>query len=444
MGWRVLRWEYNGLRAFLWPELEPNIMTNAAEVIGLLFSCSSCMAVDKVPETQPAKQVIQMHLQHRPIEGQGHDNLGYGTCQWLYPFDGPPEKLLAQPKYKSAKPVFYAARFGDTQDKTFTMVIDEGGETGGGYNLLYVDKNNDNRIDSDKERIPFQLGTTRGSPPLRIELNITTAGKTVTHSFSFSSFPYKDKDNPVERIHANLRNGSCYSGQAVIEGKPRKIAVADLNSNGLFNDVEKSVFSGDRFFVDMPDRTKERPSGGNMQSFPYGQYTRINDSWYSIAATPDGSQIEISQAQPALGIVTAAKPICEITLWSESQKQTLDLSTGSTRGLVGSYEVLNVRLRDKDAKGDVWELEGYFPFNAPKITVQKGEETRIAAGLPLRVEIQPAKASDGHSIEFKTMITGSSGGEYRWRLMKSSEPKAGFEIQDKAGKVILSHSFEFG
>ena len=60
------------------------------------------------------KQVVEMTLQPRPLDGG--DDLGYGTCQWLHPFDEPQEELLEQPRYASPRPVFYAARFGDSED----------------------------------------------------------------------------------------------------------------------------------------------------------------------------------------------------------------------------------------------------------------------------------------------------------------------------------------
>ena len=103
---------------------------------------------------------------------------------------------------------------------------------------------------------------------------------------SFSAFDYCDEKNVVPAIHANLRDGSYYVGEAVIGGKTCKIAIADLNSNGLFNDVEQDLFRGDRFFVNSG-------AGDRFdQSFPYGKFTRISGQWYSIVASPDGKQTE--------------------------------------------------------------------------------------------------------------------------------------------------------
>jgi hypothetical protein len=321
-------------------------------------------------------------------------------------------------------------------------VIDESGGTGQGYDLLYVDTDNDNRLE-DSERILFELGTTRGSPPLHIALDITTAGKTARHHFKFSSFLYTDDNNPVEKIHANLRNGSCYAGEAVFGGKQRRIVIADLDSNGLFNDVERGIFDGDRFFVDMSEDGSDRPEGKNLASYPYGQYTKIIDTWYSVTATPDGSRVEIVRATPTFGTVKGPTHLAAVTLYSSTQKQTLDLSKGSSRALVGTYKLLSVTVRETDDENGIWELQGNFRSGSPTVAVEKEGTTRIKAGPPFRVAINPLRTTKEGAVELKSVITGSASGVYRWRRMKSTTPTGGLAVTKRTGEIVLSSDFEF-
>ncbi len=248
------------------------------------------------------------------------DMTGFGNCQWLYPLDEPNETLLEQPEYKSDKLYYYAAKYGDAEDNIHTIVIDEIRGTGTGYNTVYIDLDNDNRIDPNNEKYSFQLGTTRKTIPIRIKLTVTAGGKKIPYYFSFSAFPYTDEKNPGNKIHANARNSSIFVGTAVFGNRQYKIAIADLNSNGLFNDVEKGIFRGDRFFVDLDGDGKFKHSSRTSkpeEGFPYSKYTHIEGKWYSVQATPDGTTIQIVPAQPQFGTVITQKNVETVDLYSD-------------------------------------------------------------------------------------------------------------------------------
>lgn len=393
---------------------------------------------------EPEAQIVSMTLRKRPLEGG--DPLGYGNCQWLYPSDTPLEPKLELPPFGSTKPIYFSARLGDTKDNTFSLAMDEGAGDGAGYDVLYVDKNNDNRLDATAERISFSMGTRRGSPPLHVAFDVTTGNKTATIHFRFSSFPYTDDDWPVEKIHANLRDSSYYVGEATFGGALRKIAIADLDTNGLFNDPEKRLFEGDRFFVDLPDDPNQPSSRKYWDSFPYGTYTEIAGQWYSVVATPDGSQVTIRPAKPEFGTVEAPAQIAEATLYSDAlkQKQTLTFSKGRARGLLGPYKLNNVVVRDTRSTGGTWDIRGSFRSVTKTITIEKERIARLEAGPPFRLEIEPTKSKTEGAVDLKSVITGCSGGAYRWYKMNSERPRGAVVVTDEKGEVVLSEQFAFG
>jgi len=94
-----------------------------------------------LPAEGPASQPCEMEMS---TQDSNTLSLGFGSSQWLYPLDAPREKMAQEPKYKSARPVHYAAVLGDAADNVHTLVIDESGGTGKGYDTLYVDADNDN------------------------------------------------------------------------------------------------------------------------------------------------------------------------------------------------------------------------------------------------------------------------------------------------------------
>jgi hypothetical protein len=358
----------------------------------------------------------------------------------------------------SEKPVYYAAVYGDAEDNTHTMVIDESEGAGEGYDVVYVDADNDNRLDETRERFEFPLGTTRHTDPLRIRLLVAAGGARVPYYVNFSAFPYTDDNHSVENIHANLRNSSYYEGEADLFGERRKIAISDLDSNGLFHDAEQGLFDGDRFFVDLDGDGETRSHGEDEESFPYGRYTRIAGQWFSIVASADGSRVEIACADPPLGKVEVPQRISRASLFSDTQPLYLKFVAGEDSAVAGTYTVHSVALYG----GDRWQLPGAYSENRPTVTIREGETTRLVVGEPLKVEAAAVAKDEEGTIDFSLVITGIGGERYRWRkrpgapprpsltdsilrfLSGTSDGRPGFEIVDQDGQVIARQQFEYG
>jgi len=384
------------------------------------------------------KQTVTMELYEAPDIS---DMTGYGNCQWLYPLEEPNETLLEQPDYNSNKLYYYAAKYGDADDNIHAIVLDESQGTGTGYNTVYVDLDNDNRIDENNERFSFELGSTRKTIPVRIKLTVTAGGKKIPYYFNFSAFPYTDENNPGNKVHANARNSSIFTGKANFGDRQYKIAIADLNSNGLFNDVEKGIFRGDRFFVDLDGDGKFQHSSRSSkpeEGFPYSKYTHIDGKWYSVQATPDGTTIQISPAQPEFGTVLAQNNIETVDLYSDIQSQRLHFSEGSAEAITGTYDLALIQLSKLD-----WKCQGTFRSEWPQVTIKPGVETQIDDVFPLLVSIEPTAKSASDVVQLKPMITGANGGSYRCPNGMGG-PVGSFEIHNLKGQVITSEKFEYG
>lgn len=411
-------------------------------LVGLITVClcmllPGCATAPEKVKVIGETQTIGMAMTSSP---EGTLDLGFGTCQWLYPHDKPQEALENEPKYGSVNPIYYAATFGDAKDNTYTFVLDESSGTGTGYDRVYVDLDNDNRLDASRENFSVQLSglTQDEEKPLRVTLLVRAAGEVINYSFSFTAFHYSDENKPEKRIHANARNSAYYLGEAVINGQRRKIALADLNSNGLFNDPEPHLFGGDRFFVDLDGDGKFRDSSPRWEeSLPYGKYTRLGNEWYSIAATPEGKSLKIAKVEPPLGTVEGPPENCGLVLRSDSQSLWLDFSKGRAAAIVGTYRPASVYLNWDNGSDREQRLSGTFLENAGKIVVRKGETTTLRAGPPLQVEITTSRAKDPDCVGLDLQVTGQGGEAYRVR-------EARFEIQDEHGEVVASAPFEYG
>ena len=387
------------------------------------------------------RQTVEMDLYEGPdVTNKTH----YGNCQWLYPLDEPNEPLAEQPDYRSARPYCYAARYGDARDNTYTIVLDESGGTGTGYDTVYADVNNDNRIDPKAEMFPFQLGTTRHAEPVRIRLTVSAGGRTFPYSFEFTAFPYKGTNHPIEKIHANCRNSSIFVGRAVFDGEEHEIGIADLNSNGLFNDTEQGLFRGDRFFVDFDgDGSFQSSNNAESESYSYGRYTKIAGKWYTVKARPDGQSIEIAVAQPELATVKAPRGIGTVDLHSPAQSLHLVFSDGSAQAITGTYKVASVQLSLSDSRNRVWTASGSFREEDMRLHVKPDADVQLPEMLPLTVSVEPTGEAPFAEVSLSAKIVSPAGGAFR-TARSAGRPSGGFEIQDADGKRVAGADFEYG
>lgn len=394
-----------------------------------------------IGQNNVSKQTIEMEL----FENSDMPHItGYGNCQWLWPLNEPNETLLEQPDYKSDKLYYYAAKYGDAEDNIYTIVLDESGGIGKGYDTVYVDSDNDNRIEPNEEKFSFKMSTTSNAIPLRMKLTVSAGGKKIPYYFNFTAFPYKDENNPIEKIHANARNSSIFTGQAYLNGKKYKIGIADLNSNGLFNDVEQGLFKGDRFLVDFNnDGLFQDPLDVRQESFSYGRYTKIAENWFTIVADPSGTSIEISPASPDIVTMRVPKDINSIDLLSAIQSQRLNFSGGTAEAVTGDYRLAAMKLSMPDSQDQTWTATGSFRENQPDISLKKGEVKVLPEVLPFTVSIEPSGKSPFEEVTFTSKITTSMGGVFRTPRTKQ-QPNGGFEIQDADGKTIASGTFKYG
>lgn len=404
-------------------------------------------------EASEPGQIQVVHLE--PFHGPDvSDVTHYGNCQWLYPQDEPNEALQSEPEYGSEKPIYYAARYGDAEDNIFTISLDETGGTGTGYDTLYADLNNDNRLDGKTERYPITMSglTTREKAPVNLCLQVRSGGKTIPYSFEFTAFRYKGDRHPIEKVHANCRNSTIFTGYAEWGGKRCKMAVADLDSNGLFNDYEKGIFNGDRIFVDFDGDGVFRSTSGQgkkKESFPYARYSEIDGNWYRLEVTPDGGTLSIQAARPTFGQLTGDKDVYAVNLVGPEQFLSLELNDGAVKAITGDYSIYSIAYRRKDDAYRTWTLEGSFRRDEYKIpiSIKKNAPTKLPEFLPLFASVEPKTTTEKGTLSLEPRLVNGKGLAFRFPYViepHHQKAEGALEVRDNSGKIILSKDFEYG
>lgn len=408
---------------------------------------SGCHWVSDIPFNNHDGQIVRMKMQKgAEATPDGVRRLGYAPQQWLYPSNEPRETLLQEPIYKSTKPIYLTAQYGDGEDTTFTLVLDESGGTESGYDRVYVDVNNDNRLDESEEGFPFRLGTSNRITPLRIEIMISAGDRRVPYTFDFRAFRYIHDGYLDHEIHGQAANPSYYLSEADFDGKQRLIALADLNSNGLFNEPPKAGrYTGDRQYIDLNgdglfDTFMISSREAQDEDFPYGQPLCVDGKWYTLTASADGSYVQVASAESLIGTIEAKEPFAHITLRSDHQLLAVDLSDGPVRMLSGRYRIEGMVLEAKDGSGDTWRMEGN---PGGELTVRSGRTTRLDYGPPIRTTVEPAPTQDPGIVELSLSISGAKGEGYGCPTKKGGKLVAGFEVRDTTGQVVFNKEFGF-
>ncbi|TWU12921.1 hypothetical protein CA54_17470 [Symmachiella macrocystis] len=400
----------------------------------LIFMTLACSAT---PTRADSPQTIEMEL-----AGQdGNEQHGYGNCQWLHPHDKCQEPELQLPELVSENPVFYAAKFGEADDRVFTFVIDESDGTDQGYDVVYADADNDNRIDPETERFPFTLGSSSKTKPVRIRLLVANGDIITPYYVDFTAFRYRDKKHPQKKVHANLRNSSYYLGEADFEGRRHKFIVLDLNSNGRYNDYEPKLFKGDRLLIDLDGdgRFRSFDDPKKNESFPLSRFTSVAGRWFSIVPSPDGSRAKVAAADPPVGVLEASPHIKRVSVRSSSQTLDLVFNEGRAEAIVGAYEVHSVELTSPKGESLEWSLVSRIDKDRPKLVVAKGEILKFEFGEPLRVELEvEPQENRARMVKLRMQIVGNRGENYLYNEDREIVAPPGLIVLDSNERPVAT------
>jgi len=397
--------------------------------IGSILLCSHLWAED---EDRVEPQTITTTLE---FGDTGEAKHGYGNCQWLYPHDKIQERMTSLPKLESDHPYYFVAKFGDSKDNRFTFIFDQSEGSGGKYDTVYVDLNNDNIISPMTEKMSIEVTDSSKDEPIRIRLNISVGGETRPYFVDLSAFNYRWKKDPSKPFQVNLRDSSYYVGDATFAGKVHKIAILDLDSNGKFNDFERGgIFEGDRILIDFNDDGKftTRDDEKN-ESFPYSRYTKVAGEWYSITPTASGKSITVAPVELPKGTITASPRVAEILLTSPDQTLKLSFKDGRAKTIAGTFKLERITLLPSEEFENRWSMRTKFS-KPPTIEVTAGEETALPFGEPLMVESVIETTEKETVLKLNLQATGKGGERYTLSQYEGSVP--GIVVLDSKERAV--------
>ncbi|AQT68209.1 hypothetical protein STSP2_01365 [Anaerohalosphaera lusitana] len=361
---------------------------------------------------------------------------------FVRPEPAPTEDLTINAEFQASDQFYFNFTYGPDEDKIYSAVLDKQGGARAGVGLLYIDLNNDEILDPEKECITVLVGASYGSPPVHVPLSGFKDGSTRHVALAFNSSKVPDGEYVIT---AQLTSLTRFEGTTEFAGKKTKIALCDNNGNGTYNDINTRdvATSNDVVLVDTDSDGFFNMSFDSPEMFELNRYVKVHSDWYSFEPSPDGKTLDIQTEDPETGIVIAPDNIDYLELHSPNQdlKLTFTPNNRHVEALAGEYNLAEVRFAAKDDNGRQWFARAYdTSTQSLNFEVKPDEKIELPDLLPLKVSVEPQFKSNGKEIVFEPHTTTANG--LQISVFGGDVPSV--ILKDPDGKILAKPKFEYG
>jgi hypothetical protein len=365
----------------------------------------------------------------------------------------PTETLSSLPRTRSARPLFGAATLGRGGDTTLSFLLDESKGTGKGYDLLVIDRNNNESLADDP---PLRGGNRRfafGFSPL--PLLITVDGRTRIYHAAIETQPRPPMPagSAAPPAEYTLKGLGYVMGEVRFASRVHPVAIVDFNANGIYGDSFRSLdfrpqTMGDMVLVDANHDGRFEQSGPiSRESLYCGRCIVVDGRFYELAVRPDGSALRVTPANAPLVAIRSEYPRLGLMLASRDGILPLDGKDGTVRVPPGDYKVLYWNVEHPTGSGR-WQVSGGTmgdAGNAPTLTISERGSAAFRLSRPLVAKVSAAKSGLGGSFDFQFSLATTSGESINNVALDGRQPPAPtLRLLDEQGKEVANLTFHYG
>ena len=378
------------------------------------------------------------------------------------------ERLSAEPRYRSRVPLYAVVGLGRGGDTRYTIALDESRGTGRGYDILYVDHNNNENLADDRRvmgRIT-QRGQTQGNfGP--VEVMVDYGDRTAPYYFSVRYYHSNQqriqrRAGDVPNFQLTLQTAGYYTGVVSFGESEYQIAMVDSNCNGIFNERFKPqsngpdgqlYASGDHVLVDVNDDGMfEAGYMDGREAYPYAKHVQVDGRWHSLEASVHGGTVDIQEPDLKIGTLDVADQSSSGTLLLASSNGILRVQAGQ------EIQVPADTYRIYSHSTSVWHSSGNWDYTArgtrasKKFKAMEGNSVAVEFGAPIVINIKTdnrygnvSRVKAGGTVNLSVTMSGQ-GGEIYTSITKDKRraPAPTFKAVNESGKTVAQGTFKYG
>jgi len=412
-------------------------------VLGIAL-CTSCALLRPRPPIGP----VVSELEYKSVE-KARSRFSYMGSGYVQMSLRPREQLAAEPVYFSKRPLYGEIQLGDSEDKRYTLVVDESKGTRSGYDTLYIDANNNEDLTDDGKVAGKVLDDGRRTELPLVEVTVEYGGRNYPYHLRPRIYSYGETS-------VNWSSAGYCEGEVTLGGKTYKVALFDDTCNGTFNDAYEvpreyrtmgAVYArGDTMVIDVDgDGTYAKSYKDTPEMYHVGKYVSLDDTCYELEIAPNGRQITIRETDAPCGHITSEQKDFSAELIGDDGGLKLNGGARRVKVPVGEYRFAACSFEKKDGKDALWRIIGRGVWHQPVIEVNSMERTPLKFGPPLTADITVSKRGD--SFSFGLEIKGQGGETYSAgdieRDGRNLEPPR-LVIRDEKRQIIARGRFEYG
>jgi len=367
----------------------------------------------------------------------------------------PFEKLKSEPTYRSANPIYLALRLGAGGDDMISGLVDESGGTASGYDILYLDTNNNNSLDDDSA---IRLRAVREGHATLLE------SLPVAVSVSYSHCLRRILNVQVQMRGSRgktTKDAAWSAGCRVTQHLEGSIDIGDREyvlvgiydrgadetpSNGCFDD-----YGVDGLRIDLNGDTELDP---DAEEFLLSKVIYLDDRLWTLDTDAAGKRFGVETCRLPTG--TLSLVVNTETNGSKFVSGILELAGSGGIALrrelttqcetfaapCGDYRVTSVKTLLADDTGREWV--SLFSLPMP-VAVTRSSNTVIFAGAPLRIEpILDGTLKRGEKICVSSRLAGAAGEIYDNVAPAKTRMLPAVSIEDSEEIAVAEGKMEYG
>ena len=401
-------------------------------------------------------------------------------------------------KYRSEHPFRGMAKLGSAE---YGFVLDTKDRESKQYSRLYFDVNHNGDLTDDGV---FEGKQPEGKFPEgywwcrfpRIDTTIDVDGQQVEYAFFLNaSSAFMGGSADARFVSATLQTAVYREGEIKLNGKTRRIALVDFNSNGRFDDQvsvrqsssgRASPVYGDLLLLD-PDPGDEDPSLGynDLAECQVAKLAHIDGDLYDLSVSAGGDKITLAPSSLPLGHVTLPADGFRAAVYSD--KGLLNLRGDKSKPVplpAGDWKLISYTIDQSGYEKSAGEEEGkpkgrsllqtladalvgaassslsgstvsrsrstlistYGAEGSKVIKVREGRTVALPFGPPYKpVVTAPAGARGGQKISLGLSLVGLGGEVCSSLIVDGTRPEEPtFTISTAKGEEVESGKFKWG